>query len=158
MHWNCVINRLNCHIWKMGCLAFHKEINARSIVPFYSKGPEYLFFWTAPWQKTYTPARPKRWHSHRGIFSPSFYLWPFPPSSLPSHSLLFSVPLPLSGSFFPIPSLKQSSITLIHLHYLIWVHSPDEASLLDGDCPILFLSIREDLSSQLLIDSRWANQ
>lgn len=48
-------------------------------------------------------------------------------------------------SSLPLPPflLKQSPITLIHLHYLISVHFQDEVSLLDGGCPILFLSITQ---------------
>lgn len=85
----------------------------------------------------------------RNIFLPHFFPWTFSPppllasAPLPSNPIVWSSPpYPHPHSSFPSPSLKQSSITLIHLHYLIWVHSPDEASLLDGDCPILFLSIR----------------
>lgn len=87
----------------------------------------------------------QRRNDHKGIFHSHFLEPQHNPASLLQASPipLLTPPLPLPN----IPSLRQSSITLIQQHYLIPAHFWDEVSMLHGYCPILFLSITSSSSS-----------
>lgn len=120
-----------------------EEINAYGTLTFQSKGPAYLFFRVLEMISNikYT-AVPRGGTTTKEFFTLIFSdhnTTPLPPPSIP-HSSFFS-PSPY------IPSLRQSSITLIQQHYLIPAHFGDEVSMLHGYCPILFLSITSPSSS-----------
>jgi len=121
-----------------------EEINAYDMLTFQSKGPAYLFFRVLEMISNikYT-AVPRGGTTTKELsFSLSFsQTITQPPSLLPAS------PIPLFSPSPYIPSLRQSSITLIQQHYLIPAHFGDEVSMLHGYCPILFLSITSTSSS-----------
>lgn len=120
-----------------------EEINACGALTFQSKGPAYLFFRILEMISNikYT-AVPRG-----GMTTKEFFTLIFSDHNTTQPPSFKHPPFPFF--LFPpnIPSLRQSSITLIQQHYLIPAHFWDEVSMLHGYCPILFLSITSSTSS-----------